>query len=123
MSGLSFSFRVKSFGFPMFGVAVSVGMVISVAGKGFGCTAGPPCTVNCMMTPVFAFGRSPPGLGAGALFMRTTLVPGARFEKSTRMSIRSQIAISFCVSVTGAGKKPPSLPICVKDMPFEKNKL
>ena len=57
-------------------------------------------------------GTPPPNGSSGAMFTRVIWVPVDTFVKSTITSARSAGPSSTSVSSIGAGRKPPSLPIC-----------
>ena len=102
---LSCSFRVKSFGLPMFWVSTSVGMVISLAGSGFRMHGRRVLHLESHhLAVVFGSTGSPPGKGSLAVFFRTTFVPGAQVREVDQDVRRSASAMSTSVNVTGAGK-------------------
>jgi len=91
-----------------------------VAGKGFGGTARPGSTVNCMTVPsVFGSGGLPIGGKCCSVFCSTTLVPGASVEKSMMTSVRSVTPWIQDWTCLGVLMRPPSLPIIVIGIPFE----
>ena len=83
-------------------------------------------TRNCITWPVVPTSAgsnssptSPPPKGSsGPTLRRMMRVPRLTLEKSTITSARSAGAMSSCLSLTGLGRYPPSLPICVKGMPL-----
>ena len=78
--------------------------------------------LNCITWPVVSgsalkksiSGTPPPNGSSGPMFCKMISVPGARPEKSTMTSARSAGDMSISESWTGAGRKPPSVPICQK---------
>src|SRR5215207_8244375 len=64
-------------------------------------------------------GTPPPNGSSGAMFCRMISVPSGVSVKSTITSARSAGAMSRSGSSTGAGRKPPSLPICQNVSPVD----
>jgi hypothetical protein len=72
-----------------------------------------PCSGAVTLNTMMSGGTmsSPSGNGAGASFVRTNDFP-RQSEKSITTSRRSAGAMRSWVRMTGAGRRPPSLPIC-----------
>jgi hypothetical protein len=79
--------------------------------------------ITCPVVSGSAGGKSTPGTpppngSSGPRFSRTISVPTGTFVKSTITSARSASPIRSWSSSTGAGRKPPSAPICQNGSPL-----